>query len=363
MRLAETDMKVDAIKSHRSHSSAKSSAVFVIAEAGVNHNGRLDWAIKLVDAAAAAGADAIKFQTFKAEQVVTGRGLMAAYQKKNTGKSISQRAMLRSLELSESFYRPIIARCKKRHLRFLSTPHGGRESVDFLESLRMPMYKIGSGDLTNYLLLARVAKTKKSVILSTGMATMREIGEALRFLKKEKSGPVSVLHCTTNYPCPTEEVNLRAMVSMMKHLHVPVGYSDHTVGIQTAIMAATLGAAIYECHFTLDKTLPGPDHRASADPGELKARVAAIRNVETILGNATKKPTRSETTSMVRTVRRSIVAAHDLPKGHRLKESDLEAKRPGDGLSPVYYRKLIGKRLNVALKKDDQLFLKFVRKG
>lgn len=330
---------------------------FIIAEAGVNHNGKLALALQLVRAAAGAGADAVKFQTFKAEHVVTAKGEMAAYQKKNIGRVVSQRDMLRTLELPDVFYKPLIRECKKRNILFLSTPHGGRESVDFLESLKIPVYKIGSGDLTNYILLRRVAKTKKPIILSTGMATMREVKDTLHFLKIEKSGPVSVLHCTTNYPCPRKEVNLRAMVSMMKELYIPVGYSDHTMGVQTAIMAITLGAAIYECHFTLDKTLAGPDHRASCDPRELKERIGVIRNVEIILGNPKKMPTRSET-RLIATVRRSIVAAKDLRKGQVIHEHDLEAKRPADGLSPVFYRKLIGKRVKTNVKKDQQLFVK-----
>lgn len=333
------------------------SNILIIAEAGVNHNGNLSIALQLVNAAADAGADAVKFQTFKAEEVATEEGQMALYQKNNIGKTMSQQDMLRKLELQESFYRPIIALCKKRHILFLSTPHGGRSSVDFLESLNILIYKIGSGDLTNYLLLARVAKTKKPIIISSGMATMQEIKGALRFLKNEKSGPVSVLHCTTSYPCPPEDVNLRAMVSMMKTLRVPVGYSDHTVGVQTAIMAVTLGAKIYECHFTLDKTIPGPDHKASANINELKERIKAIRNVETILGNPEKTPTRYEKEHMIPDVRRSIVASRDMQKGHRIEESDLEAKRPGTGLSPVHYQKLIGKRLLHDVKKDHQILL------
>lgn len=333
---------------------------FVIAEAGVNHNGMLDLALRLIRVAAASGADAVKFQTFKAEQVVTETGKMAAYQIKNIGKTASQRKMLRSLELPQHFYEPLIAECKKRKIVFLSTPHGGRESVDFLESLHIPMYKIGSGDLTNYILLSRVAKTRKPIILSSGMATLAEVKDAIRFLKSKKSGPVSVLHCTINYPCPLEEVNLRAMVTMMKQLKTSVGYSDHTMGTQTAVMAVTLGAAIYECHFTLNKSLPGPDHKASASPKELKEKIQAIRNMEVILGNSQKVPTTSEKQSMIMTVRKSIVAARNLPKGHKIRESDLEAKRPGNGLSPVHYRKFFGKRLKRNIKQDQQLFLRDV---
>lgn len=334
---------------------------FIIAEAGVNHNGTLAIALRMVDAATRAGADAIKFQTFKADQVVTKKGEMAAYQRKNIGKKFSQREMLQVLELPDKFYKPIIAACRKRKILFLSTPHGGRASVDILESLKVPIYKIGSGDLTNYILLSRVAKTKKPIILSSGMATMDEIKKSLHFLKTKQSGPVSVLHCTTNYPCPPDEVNLRAIVKMRRELQVPVGYSDHTIGVQTAIMAVTLGATIYECHFTLDKSLPGPDHKASADPEELKKRIKAIREVDVILGNPTKGPTSYEKKYMLRALRRSIVAVHDLPKSHLIHESDLEAKRPGTGLSPIHYQSLIGKRLVRAVKKDDQITRKILR--
>jgi len=333
---------------------------FVIAEAGVNHNGKLDMALQLIDAAANAGADAVKFQTFKAEQVVTEKGEMASYQKKNIGKATSQLEMLRKLELREEFYVPLIRHAKKRKILFLSTPHGGRQSIDFLETLGVPMYKIGSGDITNFILLSRVAKTKKPIILSSGMATLEEIKSAIRFLRISHSGPIRVLHCTTNYPCPSHEVNLRAMVTMMKTLDIPVGYSDHTVGSQAAIMATMLGAQIYECHFTLDTLLPGPDHAASADPKELKSRIDAIRNVEIILGSSKKIPTTSEKQSMITTVRKSIVAFRDLPKGSVLTEEDLEAKRPGDGLSPVYFQKLIGKKIKRSLKKDEQIQMKDV---
>lgn len=332
----------------------KTKKVFIIAEAGVNHNGRMDLALKLINVAADAGADAVKFQTFRAEQVVTGKGKMAAYQIKNLGREMSQLDMIRTFELPERFYKRLLSECNKRHILFLSTPHGGRESVNFLESIGIPIYKISSGDLTNYLLLARVATTKKPIILSTGTAMIREIKDALRFLKRQKSGQVSVLHCTTNYPCPPEEVNLRAIVTMLHELRVPVGYSDHTLGNQTAIMAVTLGAAIYECHFTLDKSLPGPDHRASATPTELKERIDSIRKVEVILGNDIKKPSASESKTTIVNVRRSIVAAFDLSEHHRIREFDLEAKRPGNGISPVRYKEIIGKTLRARVRKDHQ---------
>ena len=328
---------------------------FIIAEAGVNHNGKLDLALKLVDVASEAGADAIKFQTFKAKQVVTNVGKMAAYQEKNLGIKESQRKMLQKLELNEDFYSTILKRCKQKKIIFLSTPHGGKDSVDFLKSLNVVAYKVGSGDLTNYILLKKIAKLGKPIILSTGMATLKETKNALAFIKKFGNKKIVVLHCTTNYPCPQEEVNLAAMSMMMKKLKFPVGYSDHTEGSQTAIMAATLGATVYECHFTLDKNLPGPDHKASADPNELKQRIDVIRKVQKILGSSEKKPNLSEIKSMLTTIRRSIVANRSLSKGQVIKEKDLEAKRPGNGLSPEHFQTLIGKTAKRDIKADEQI--------
>lgn len=327
---------------------------FIIAEAGVNHNGKLPTALALVDVAADAGADAVKFQTFKAEQVVTDLGKMATYQKKNIGKTMSQRDMLRGLELREQFYASIIRRCKTRHIMFLSTPHGGKASVDFLESLGMPLYKIGSGDLTNFILLSRVAKTKKPVVLSTGMASMKDVRDAVHFLRAMKSGPISIVHCTTSYPCKPEDVNLRAMVTLMHAFRLPVGYSDHSVGNQAAIMAVTLGARIYECHFTLDKRMKGPDHTSSANPKELKERIRIIRLVEVMLGSPQKKPTKTEQTEMRSAMRKSLVAVSDLPAGYIIREKDVEAKRPGTGIAPIHFPLFIGKKLKKAIHKDEE---------
>jgi sialic acid synthase SpsE len=314
----------------------------------------------LVDKAATAGADAVKFQTFKAEQVVTAKGKMAAYQKTNLGVNKSQVEMLRELELKEEFYSPIIKRCREKNIIFLSTPHGGKESVIFLEALKVVAYKIGSGDLTNYLMLRKVAQTKKPIILSSGMATLTEVKAAVEFIRQQGNQKIIVLHCTTNYPCPDHEVNLAAMTNLMKKLNVPVGYSDHTEGPQVAIMAATLGMQLYECHFTLDKSLPGPDHQASCTPIELQERIRAIKNCQVILGSPVKKPTRSEKLSMISTIRKSLVAAHDLKKGQIIRENDLEAKRPGNGLSPILFPYFINKKIKLDLKKDEQLKKKYV---
>lgn len=310
----------------------KNFPVFVIAEAGVNHNGRLDLALKLVDIAAKAGADAVKFQTFKAEDVVIGKG-----------KTKSHFEMLRKLELKEEFYKPIIKRCKEKNIIFLSTPHGSFESVDFLQKLNVPAFKFGSGDLTNLPVLQYAAKFKKPIILSTGMATLKEIKEAIKCVKKAGNNKIIVLHCTTNYPCPLDETNLRAMQTMIKELDVLVGYSDHALGIQTSVMAAALGACLIEKHFTLNKNMKGPDHKASIEPRELEEIIEQIRSVEVILGSDIKKPTKSEI-SVIKTIRKSIVSLKDIKKGERFTKTNIGIKRPGTGLEPKYYYKILGEK-------------------
>ncbi len=341
--------------------------VFIIAEAGVNHNGELTKALQLVDIAAEADADAVKFQTFRAEQVVIESGEMAEYQKKNIGEGSasrrSQREMLHELELKEEFYLALIERAREKGIIFFSTPHGGRASVDFLESLGVPAYKIGSGDLTNYILLDRLVGTGKPLILSSGMATMKEVKAAIDFLRKRGVEDLVMLHCTTNYPCPPEEVNLAAMVRMMEELDVIVGYSDHTQGEKAATLAASLGMAVYERHFTIDKSLPGPDHAASDNPEELKRKVEAIKRTNlgsvtpnpVLMGSDKKQPAKSETGFIRTLVRRSIVVARDLEAGRVIQKSDLEAKRPGDGTSPTQFEKFIGRRLKRAVPADHQL--------
>lgn len=336
--------------------------VFIIAEAGVNHNGELEKALQLVNIAADSGADAVKFQTYRSEGVVTARGGMANYQKKNLNQNISQLEMIKVFELNENYYPAIIKRCQERNIMFLSTPHGGRQSVDFLEFLSMPAYKIGSGDLTNYILLDKVAKTGKPVILSSGMATMDEVKDAIRFVKSRGNEQIAMLHCTTNYPCLPQDVNLAAMITMMNELDVPVGYSDHSSGLQVAIMAVTLGTAIYECHFTIDKSLSGPDHIASAEPDELTEKIKAIRSVSIIMGRKEKIPTQGELDLPIVMPRKSIVAVSDFLAGHVISEEDLEAKRPGDGISPTLYEQFIGKKLKKAVNRNDQLFLKDIEK-
>lgn len=316
---------------------------FIIAEAGVNHNGSLKNALKLVDAAKDAGADAVKFQTFKAEDVVTSVGKMAVYQRKNIGKSESQQAMLKKLELKEKFYQPIIRHCQKKKIIFLSTPHGGFNAVDFLQSLNISAFKFGSGELTNLPLLQYAAKFNKPMILGTGMANLHEVQEAVNSIKSTGNKKIIILHCTTNYPCPPAEVNLRAMQIMMKKVDALVGYSDHTLGDEVPVMAATLGACMIEKHFTLDKSMPGPDHQASADPKELKEMIEKIRYAEIILGSDIKQPNKSEL-PMMKTVRKSLVALTDIKRGEKFSKNNLGIKRPGTGLAPKMYFKILGKK-------------------
>lgn len=316
----------------------KGCPYFVIAEAGVNHNGRLDLALKLIDAASDAGADAIKFQTFKAEGVVIARG-----------KAKPHFEMLKKLELKEKFYKPIIRQCKQKNIIFLSTPHSP-DAIDFLESL-VPAYKIGSGDLTNLPFLEKVAKKKKPIILSTGMATMKEVKEAMGCIKKTGNNKIIALHCTTNYPCSFNEVNLRAMQTMMKKLDVLVGYSDHTLGIDISAMAVTLGACVIEKHFTLDRNMTGPDHKASIEPDELGKMIKQIRNVEEILGSAIKKPNKSEI-PMIKATRKSIVSLRNIKKGEKFTKDNIGIKRPGAGLAPKYYFKIVGKKAKKNIKAD-----------
>lgn len=323
---------------------------FVIAEAGVNHNGRLDLALKLIEQAKEAGADAIKFQTFKAEQVVTGSGVMADYQKNNLGKTESQIEMLRKLELKEEFYEKLLRRCRELDIVFISTPHGGFESVDFLNKCGVPAFKFGSGEITNLPVLEYAAKFQKPLIIGTGMATLAEVKEAWNCIKKTGNRKVIFLHCTSDYPCPLMDVNLRAMQTMMKQLPTLIGYSDHTTGSQTAVMAVALGAALVEKHFTLDKNMPGPDHKASMEFEELRDLVTSLKDVHTIMGSDEKKPTKAELKT-IKIVRKSLVALKDIKKGEKFTKENIGIKRPGTGLVPKYYSKV----LSVKAKRDVKI--------
>lgn len=324
---------------------------FIIAEAGVNHNGKLPLALKLVDAAAAAGADAVKFQTFKAGQVVTKAGQMASYQRKNIGISKSQMAMLKKLELQTAWYHVLRRRCRQKNIIFLSTPHGGKDSVDELQQQHVPAFKFGSGELTNTPVLAYAARLGIPMIIATGMATLPEVKEAVRVIRRAGNQKIIVLHATTNYPCPLEEVNLKAMVTMMKNISCPVGYSDHTIGFEVPLLAVALGACVIEKHLTLNRRMAGPDHAASTEPEPFREMVDLIRHVPTIFGSARKLPNPSERL-MIPTVRKSIVTIRPISRGERFTESNLGIKRPGNGLSPSLYLRLLGHRSRRDLPAD-----------
>ena len=325
---------------------------FIIGEAGVNHNGSLKLAQKLVDVAKRAGVDAVKFQTFKSEHLVTAQGEMAEYQKKNIGKTESQLAMLKKLELDYEDFRKLKRYCDKKKIMFLSTPHTD-DAVDFLNSL-VPVFKIGSGDLTNIPLLEKIAKRRKPMIVSTGMATLKEVKDAVHAIRKAGNRKIILLHCTTNYPCPFQEVNLKAMVTLEKKFGLPTGYSDHTAGIVVPVMAVTLGAKVIEKHFTLDKDLPGPDHKASLEPHELKEMVGMVRDAEKALGNGVKKPTASEE-RIKKVARKSIIAKVDMVSGTKISPRMLIVKRPGTGIQPKAMRQVIGKKAKRIIRKDTVL--------
>ncbi|PRR70289.1 N-acetylneuraminate synthase [Neomoorella humiferrea] len=317
--------------------------VFIIAEAGINHNGDLQLARKLVDAAVEAGADAVKFQTFKAEEVVTPGAERAQYQKDNMPeKDESQLEMIKRLELSYAQFRELYAYCRQKGIIFLSSPFD-QESIDFLAELGVPYFKIPSGEITNYPFLRRIAGKKRPVILSTGMATLGEVEGALQVLREAGAKDITLLHCTTNYPALPEEVNLRAMLTMKQAFALPVGYSDHTMGIAVPIAAAALGAEVIEKHLTLDRNLPGPDHRSSLEPGEFKEMVAAIRQVEKSLGDGIKRPAPGELAVMP-AARRSLVATRDIAAGEIITESCLTAKRPGTGIPPNFWDVVVGRQ-------------------
>jgi N,N'-diacetyllegionaminate synthase len=319
---------------------------FIIAEAGVNHNGRLDLALKLVDAAAAAGADAVKFQTFRAAALAAAQSPLAEYQRAGAGKSRDMRKMLEKLELSESAHRKILARCRKRKILFLSSPFD-EASADFLAGLGMTIFKVPSGELTNPRLLARVAQKRKPVLLSTGMSLLPEIRAALSVIKKNGNPPVTLLQCTSRYPTPPEHANVRAMLTLGKAFGRPVGFSDHTPGIGVSVAAVALGAKVIEKHFTLDKKLPGPDHAMSLSPAELADLVKACRAAAIGLGDGRKalQPGEKEIQDVAR---RSLVLARPLKKGERLRERDVLFKRPGTGISPMDLARAVGRKL----KKD-----------
>lgn len=328
-------------------------SVYIIAEAGVNHNGDVDIAKQLVDAAAEAGVDAVKFQTFKTENLVCKDAKKAEYQTETTDKTESQFDMLKKLELTLDMHRELIDYCKKKKVTFLSTPFD-MESIDLLEQLGMEVYKIPSGEITNLPYLRKIGSLGKKVILSTGMSTIQEVQDAVKVLRESGGEDISVLHCNTQYPTPMEDVNLNVIQTMREALGVPVGYSDHTQGIEVPIAATALGATIIEKHFTLDRGMEGPDHKASLEPEELKRMVQAIRNIERALGKKEKIPTESEKDN-IPIVRKSIVAKVQIKEGEIFRESNITTKRPGTGLSPMLWDKVIGQKASRDFQADEMI--------
>jgi N,N'-diacetyllegionaminate synthase len=317
--------------------------VFIIAEAGVNHNGDIGLAKQLVDAALVAGADAVKFQTFKADQVVTGEAERAEYQKKNVpDKDESQLEMIKRLEISFADFKELKIYCDRKGIAFLSSPFD-LESIDFLGQLNVPYFKIPSGEITNLPFLRKIGQWHKKVILSTGMATLGETEKAIEILNEAGARDLILMHCTTNYPTPPEEVNLLAMKTLQQAFGLPVGYSDHTMGTVVPVAAVTLGARVIEKHFTLDCSLEGPDHKASLEPSEFKDMIEAIRIIEKALGTGIKKPATSEL-QIMKDVRRSIVASCDISAGDVINESNITVKRPGTGISPMMWDIIIGRK-------------------
>lgn len=317
-------------------------SVFIIAEAGVNHNGSMELAQKLINVAVDAGANAIKFQTFRADKLVSKTAQKAEYQQQTTDVAESQHAMIKKLELDETAHHELIAYCKTKNILFLSTPFD-HESIELLNNLGMEIFKIPSGEITNLPYLRHVGKLAKTVILSTGMADLGEIEDALDVListgmVKEN---ITVLHATTEYPCPMEDVNLKSMQTIANAFGVKVGYSDHTNGIEVPIAAVAMGACVIEKHFTLDKTMEGPDHKASLEPDELKAMVNAIRNIEKALGDGIKKASKSEVKN-IPIARKSILASKPIQKGEVLSVENITVKRPGVGISPMRWDEVIG---------------------
>ena len=327
------------------------SRVFIIAEAGVNHNGDLRIAEEMIDIAVKAGADAVKFQTFTAQNLVCMNAKKANYQLETTNQSESQFEMLKKLELTLDMHKRLIEYCNQKNIMFMSTPFD-LESIDMLVQLGISIIKIPSGEITNYPYLKRIGSTALRVILSTGMSSLDEVKEAIKVLKENGSTDITVLHCNTEYPTPMKDVNLNAMITLERTLGITVGYSDHTKGIEIPIAAVALGAKIIEKHFTLDESMEGPDHKASIEPEELVEMVKAIRNVELALGNGVKESSESEKKN-IEIVRKSIVAARRIKKGEIFSEDNITTKRPGTGISPMKWNDIIGKTAKREFEIDE----------
>ena len=325
----------------------------IIAEAGVNHNGSMELARQLIDIAAQAGADIVKFQSFKAEKVVSKSAKKAEYQIRNTGSDENQIAMLKKLELSYDDHLELFRHCASRQIQFLSTPFD-LDSITILKGLGVKTGKIPSGEITNLPYLREMAKSFEKLILSTGMSDLSEIGDAINILTKEgvSKKNITVLHCNTEYPTPFEDVNLRAMKTISEEFGINVGYSDHTPGIEVPIAAVALGASVIEKHFTLDKNMEGPDHKASLEPNELKLMVRSIRHIEQALGSSLKRPSPSEKKNRI-IARRSIVAAIPIASGEIFTEKNLAIKRPGNGINPMKWDEVIGKKAIRDFEEDE----------
>ncbi len=334
------------------------SKVLIIGEAGVNHNGDINLAKELIEIAAEAGVDFVKFQTFKTSKVVTKSAERAEYQNANTGNSQSQYDMIKQLELSQDMHDEIIVHCKKNKIQFLSTGFD-LESLEYLNSLKIPIFKIPSGEITNLPYLRKIASFKKPVIMSTGMANMREVKDAFEVLIAEglNKDNITIIHCNTEYPTPMNDVNLKAMNTIGKELGVQIGYSDHTLGIEVPIAAVALGAQVIEKHFTIDRGMPGPDHNASLEPEELKSMVTAIRNIEkALMGSGIKEASASELKNKP-IARKSIIASQNIKKGEVLSEENLTIKRPGTGINPMQWDEIIGRKAVKDFKEDDLISL------
>ncbi len=330
-------------------------SVYIIAEAGVNHNGSFEFAKKLVDAAKEAGADCVKFQTFISKNIVSKNAVKADYQKQHTQAEETQYDMLKKLELSFEEFVELNDYCKSKNIEFMSTAFDF-DSIDFLQSLGMGTWKIPSGDITNLPYLIKIAKLNKPVILSTGMSTMNDIRNAINALKDNGAKELTVLHCTTEYPTPFDDVNLKAMLTIKNEFGLKVGYSDHTKGIEVPIAAVALGATVIEKHFTLDRNMEGPDHKASLEPDELKAMVDSIRHIESALGDGMKQPAESEKKNMD-VARKSIIAKKGIKAGEVFTEENLTIKRPGDGISPMRWFDVIGKVASRDFEEDELIEL------
>ena len=331
---------------------------FVIAEAGVNHNGNLELAHRLIKAAALAGADAVKFQTFKAERIVTAQAPKAAYQAQATGQNESQFEMLRKLELPPEAYPALVEECRINGILFMSTPFD-EESADLLEALGLSIYKVSSGDVTNLPFLKHLARKRKPIILSTGMSYLSEVDQAVRTIFESSNRKLALLHCTSNYPANPAEINLRAMQTMAQAFQVPVGFSDHSTGIEISLAAVALGATILEKHFTLDRSLPGPDQKASLEPAELEAMLKGLRKVEAALGHGRKEPVEREADTAT-VARKSLVARENIPAGTHLTEAHLTILRPGTGLPPAMLPYLLGRTTRIEIAAGTLLSLEML---